>query len=160
MLHCDMVAILAIRSDWLSNPESDVVWRVSDCHYGHHLGYWKWTIKQFWISMSPWCLPSSFCSICLTVWEETGFCEFQDGGHLGYWNRTILAILISITPKYLPPCLSSIRLIVQEQMWFEDFQDGCHGGHLGYQNGTILAILNLHSAPMPSTKFPLYLTYC
>ena len=38
-------------------------------------------------------------------------------------------------------------------MWFEDFQDGCHGGHLGYQNGTILAILNLHAAPMPSTKF-------
>ena len=45
-------------------------------------------------------------------------------------------------------------------MWFEDFQDGCHGGHLGYQNGTILAILNLHTAPMPSTKFPLHPTYC
>ena len=48
---------------------------------------------------------------------------------------------------------------VREQMWFEDFQDGCDGGHLGYQNGTILAILNLHAAPMPSTKFPLHLTY-
>ena len=45
-------------------------------------------------------------------------------------------------------------------MWYEDFQDGCHGGHLGYQNETILAILNLHAAPMPSTKFPLHPTYC
>ena len=45
-------------------------------------------------------------------------------------------------------------------MWFEDFQDGCHGGHLGYQNETISAILNLHVAPMPFTKFPLYQTYC
>ena len=45
-------------------------------------------------------------------------------------------------------------------MWFQDFQDGCHDGHLGYLNGTILAILNLHAAPMPSTKFPLHPTYC
>ena len=30
---------------------------------------------------------------------------------------------------------------------------------LGYQNGTILAILNLHVAPMPSTKCPLHPTY-
>ena len=44
-------------------------------------------------------------------------------------------------------------------MWFEDFQNSCHGGHLGYQNRTILAILNLHVAPMPSTKFWLHPTY-
>ena len=44
-------------------------------------------------------------------------------------------------------------------MLFEDFQDGRHGGHLGYQNRTVLAILNLHAAPMPSTKFQLNLTY-
>ena len=43
-------------------------------------------------------------------------------------------------------------------MWFENFQDGWHGGHLGYQNRTILAILNLHAAPMPSTKIPLHPT--
>ena len=42
---------------------------------------------------------------------------------------------------------------------FEDFKDGHHGGHLRYQNGTILAILNLHVAPMSSTKFQLNLTY-
>ena len=44
-------------------------------------------------------------------------------------------------------------------MWFEDFKDGHHGGHLGHQNGTTLAILNLHVALIPSTKFPLNLTY-
>ena len=38
------------------------------------------------------CLPSSFSSIQLTVWEEM-FEEFQDGHHLGYQNGTILAIL-------------------------------------------------------------------
>ena len=51
--------------------------------------------KQFWISMSLRCLPSSFGSIQLKVWEMS-FEEFQDshhGGHLGYRNWTILAIL-------------------------------------------------------------------
>ena len=43
--------------------------------------------------MSPLCLPSSFGSIWLTVWEEMWFEEFQDGGQLGYWNRMVLAIL-------------------------------------------------------------------
>ena len=33
-----------------------------DCYYGHHLGYWNWTIQQFWISISPWCPLSSFGS--------------------------------------------------------------------------------------------------
>ena len=42
--------------------------------------------------MSPRCLPSSFGSIWLTVWEEMWSDEFH-GGHLGYWNRMILAIL-------------------------------------------------------------------
>ena len=52
--------------------------------------------KQFWISMSLRCLPSSFGSIGPTVWKEMSFEEFQDGrhgGHLGYRNGTILAIL-------------------------------------------------------------------
>ena len=107
-------------------------------------------------SESPLCLQSSFRSIWFTVWEKMCF-EFQDGPHLVYWNRMILAILIFSNAQCLPSSLSSIRLTVPEQMWFEDFQDGCHGGHLGYLNGTILAILNLHTAPMPSTKFPLHL---
>ena len=47
-------------------------------------------------SESLCCLPLSFPSIRLTVWEEISFQEFQDGrygGHLGYQNGTILAIL-------------------------------------------------------------------
>ena len=60
----------------------------------------------------------------------------------------------------MPPIKLQLNLTsVWKQMWFTDFQDGCHGGHLGYQNGNILAILNLHAAPMLSTKFPLHPTY-
>ena len=50
----------------------------------------------FWISVSLWCLPSSFSSIQLTVWEEISYEKFQDGfhgDHLGYRNGTILAML-------------------------------------------------------------------
>ena len=69
------------------------------CHHGHHPGYWNWMIQQFWITISPRRLPSSFGSTWLTVWEEMWF---QDGGHLGHWNRRILAILnFHITP--MPP---------------------------------------------------------
>ena len=35
------------------------------------------------LSMSLWCLPSSFGSIWLMVWEEMSFEEFQDGHDLG-----------------------------------------------------------------------------
>ena len=151
---------------WLSdqiafnNSESDVVWRVSRLPPWHHLGYWNWMIQQFWISISPRCLPSSFGSTWLTVWEEMWFEEFQDGGHLGHWNRRILSILnFHITP--MPPIMFKLNQTYPlVQMWFQDFQDGCHGGHLGYQNGIILAILNLHAAPMPSIKFLLHPTYC
>ena len=107
--------------------------------------------------VSPQCLPSNFTLNWLMVWEEMWF-EIQDGHHLEYWNRMILAILSFPNAQCPPSSLSSIRLIVQEQMWFED-QDGCQGGHLGYQNGTNLVILNLHAAPMPSTKFLLHQTY-
>ena len=55
--------------------------------------------------MSLRCLPSSFGSIGLTVWEEISFKEFQDGhhgGHLQYRNRTILVILnLYVAP--IPP---------------------------------------------------------
>ena len=64
-----------------------------DCHHGCHLGYWNWTIQQFWISMSLSCLPSNFSSTWRTVWEEMWYEEFQDGDHLGHWNRRTLAIL-------------------------------------------------------------------
>ena len=55
----------------------------------------RW-FQQFWISMSPQCLPPSFGSIQLTVWEEMWFENFQDGNHgshPGYRNRIVLAIL-------------------------------------------------------------------
>ena len=51
--------------------------------------------------MSLWCLPSSFGSIWLTVWEEVSFEEFH-GGHLGYRTRTILAIL-NLYKALMPP---------------------------------------------------------
>ena len=43
-------------------------------------------------------------------------------------------------------------------MSFEDFQAARHGDYLGYLNVLILTILNLHVAPMLSTKFGLNLT--
>ena len=107
--------------------------------------------------MSPQCLPSSFSSPWLTVWEEMWIEEFQAGAILDTGTEAILNFHNTPMPQ---SCLSSIRLTIWKQIWFEDFHNGCHGCHLGYQNRTILAILNLHAAPMPSTTFPLNLTYC
>ena len=92
--------------------------------------------------MWPQCLPSSFDSIQLMVWEEMLFKEFQDG-RLAYQNRTILAILnLYVAP--MPPI----------KFWLNpSYSLGGDGGHLGYQNRTILAILNLYVAPMPPIKF-------
>ena len=129
-----------------------------DCHHGCYLGYWNWMIQQFWISISLWCLPSSFGSTWLTVWEEMWFEEFQDGGHLGHWNRRILAILnFRNTP--MPPIM--FKLIqtfpsVADVIW--RFSRWHRGGHLGYWNGTILAILDLCVTLMPPEKFWLNLT--
>ena len=90
-----------------------------DCHHGRHLGYWNWTMQQFWISMSPRCLPSSFASTWLTVWEEMWFEEFQDGGHLGHWNWWTLAIL-NFHNKPMPPImfkLSQTYRSVADVIW-------------------------------------------
>ena len=82
--------------------------KFQDCHYGRHLGYWNWMIQQFWISISPRYLPSSFGSTWLTVWKEIWFEKFQDGDHLGHWNRRILAILnFHITP--MPPIMFKLN---------------------------------------------------
>ena len=56
-------------------------------------------------------------------------------------------------PTCLSPSFGSIRLTFREQTTIEDFQDGHRSGHFEYSNIMILAILNLHVAPMPSTKF-------
>ena len=75
----------------------DVVWRFS--RWPPWQSSWILEQNSFSNSESPCyfrCLPSSFSSIRLTVWEEMLFEDFQDdrhGCHLGYRNRTILAIL-------------------------------------------------------------------
>ena len=93
--------------------------KFQDCHHSRHLGYWNWTMQQFWISMSPRCLPWSFASTWLTVWEEIWFEEFQAGGHLGHWNRWTLAILkFHNTP--MPPIMfkhNQIYHLVADVIW-------------------------------------------
>ena len=72
----------------------DVVWRIS--RWPPRRPSWISERNNFSNSESLWCLPLSFRSIRLTVWEEMSFEEFQDGrhgGHLGYRGGTILAIL-------------------------------------------------------------------
>ena len=58
------------------------------------------------------CLPTSFGSIRLMVWEEMSFEEFQagrHGSHLGYQNGTILAILnLYVAP--MPPIKFQLNL--------------------------------------------------
>ena len=61
--------------------------------------------KQCWISMLLQCLPSSFGSIWLMVWEEMWFVKFQDGphcGHLEYQQGMIIAILNLCITVMLP----------------------------------------------------------
>ena len=65
--------------------------------------------------MSLRCLPSSLGSICIAVWEEMPFEEFQNGccgSHLVCQNGTNLAVLNLMSPQCLPPSCSLIRLIV------------------------------------------------
>ena len=89
----------------LSNPESDVFWRISRWPSWWPAWMSEWNELQFWISMSPQCLPPSFSLIRLTVQEQMSFQDFQaghHGGHLGSWNWTNLAILnLHVTP--MPP---------------------------------------------------------
>ena len=117
-----------------SNPEADVVWRVS--------------------SLPPW-LPSwilelndlAFLNLHVTPMPPIKFkpnltyhlredVVWRISRWPPWWPSWKLEkqFWISITPQCLPSSLRSIGLTVWEQMWFEDFQDDCHGGHLGYQN--------------------------
>ena len=74
-------------------------------------------IQQFWISMSPQCLPPSFSLIQLTVWEQMAFQDFQDGHHgghlgywyLGYWYQTSSAIL-NLHVTLMPPTQFGLSL--------------------------------------------------
>ena len=133
------------------------------------------------------CLPPSFRSIRLTVWERITIQDFKDGHH-GYhhgydgdvenWDKILtdirmrdgpwstdhgISVLeyswISVSPTYLPPSFGSSWLTNREQLRCEDFQDGHLGGHLRYRNRTSLLILNLYVAPMPPIKFELNLHF-
>ena len=142
---------------WL-NPTyglgGDVVWRISR---------WppSWTSErndflQFWISMSPRCLQSSFGSVWLTVWEEMSFEELQDGrhdGHLGYRNGTILAILNLYIALML---LIKFRLNLTYGLG-GDVVWRCRILNIGTER--FLAILNLCATVMPPIKFQLNWTY-
>ena len=96
---------------WLSDQiafsdlESDDVWRVSRL-----LSWppsWKLELNDFSNSEFP-CLPTSFSSIWLTVWENMWFQKFQDGchcSHLGYHlhhlhNITMPPIKFKLNPTY------------------------------------------------------------
>ena len=95
---------------WLSRTYGlggDVVWRISRWRHCGHLGYRNGTILAILISVLLWCLPSSFGSIRLTIWEEMSFEEFQDCCHyLGYRNGTILAIFNPLSLWCLPSSFS------------------------------------------------------
>ena len=58
--------------------------------------------------MSLRCLPPSFTSTWLTVWEEMWFEEFQDGSHLGHWNNWTLAIL-NFHNTLMPPIMFKLN---------------------------------------------------
>ena len=118
----------------------------------------KW-FEQFWISMSPQCLPQSFGSIWLTIRELLRFEDFQEGhlgGHLRYLND-FLQFWIFVSLRCLPSSFGWIRIMVWEEMSFEEFQDGRHGSHLECWDETNLAVL--HFSPVPHIKFQLSPTY-
>ena len=93
---------------WL-NPTfgcgGDVIWRISRWRLWRPSWILEWNNFSNSESLSLWCLPSSFSSIGLRVWEEMSFEEFQDGhhgGHLEYGNVMILAIL-NLCVTVMPP---------------------------------------------------------
>ena len=117
MLHCAMMAILAIRSNcfkqfriWcclksfkIATMAAILDIRTNRCSNSEFLCH-------------PRCLPSSFASTWITVWEEMWFEEFQAGGH---WNRWTLAILnFHNTP--MPPIMFKLNQtyrLVADVIW-------------------------------------------
>ena len=100
-----VAAIVDIITKWFSNSES--LWILATI-----LDSGMKQIQQFWISVSLWCLPSSFGSIRLLVWEEMSIEEFQDGchgGQLGHQNGMILAIL-NLYVASMPPITFQLNL--------------------------------------------------
>ena len=112
--------------------------------------------------MSLWCLPSSFGSIRLALWEML----FGKILRWPPWRPSWISEWEDFSNSEFP-CQNdaSHQVLAQSHMvWegmaFEEFKVGRHGGHFGNRNGTILAILNLYITTMPPIKFRLNLSYC
>ena len=89
------------------------------------------------------CLPSSFGSTWLMVWEMMSFEEFQDGccgGHLGYWGNCPIKFWLNLTYSLGGDVVWRIS-----RSWISEQK--------------ILAILNLCVIVMPPIKFQLSRTY-
>ena len=87
--------------------------------------------QQFWISVSLWCLPSSFSSIWLRVWEEMSFEEFQDG-HRG---------------SHLCHCVASHQVSAQSDLAF--------GRRCRLKNFKMATVAAICVTVMPPIKFQL-----
>ena len=123
-----------------------------DGHNGGHLRYWnRMNLAILNLQVTPMSptkcrLNPTYCSGADLVWIFSRWPPWRPSSIL---ERNEFSHSESLSS------FSSMRLTVWEELSFQDFQDG---DHLGYRNGMILTILNLHVAPMPSTKFGLSLT--
>ena len=77
---------------------ADEVWRFSRWPPWGPLRYRNRTIFAILNLYVLQCLPSSLSSICITVWEEMLFEEFQDGCRNGT-NLAVLNLHVSLMPR-------------------------------------------------------------
>ena len=93
-----------------------------DCHHGRHLGYWNWMIQQFWISISPRCLPPSFGStwrfknfkMAATPWRPSWISE--------WYNFSNFEFLCHYDASHQVSAQSDLGF--RRSCRFEEFQDG------------------------------------
>ena len=120
---------------------------------------------QFWISISPQCLPRSFGSIWFTIQDRWGLKIFKMatlGGHLRYQTRTILAFLnLYVTP--MPPIkfgLNPLYGMGGDVFWrisrWPPWQPSWTSEWNKFSSSESLC---LHVPQMPPTKFQLNPTY-
>ena len=96
-----------------------------DCHRGAILDIGKERLYQFWISMSLWCLPSSFSSIEFRVigdvvrriskgppWRPSWISERNNFSNFEFGKERLYQFWISVSLWCLPLSFSSIRLRV------------------------------------------------
>ena len=161
MLHCAMVAILAIRSDclqqfktwcclksfkiatmavildngteWFSNSESPFHPDASNQ-----------------VSAQPDCLGGD------VIWRISRWWPFWTLEQKDFSNSE--SLILNLYVASMTPIKFWLWPIVWE-ISFEEFQDGCRDGHLEYLNRRILAILNLCVTVMLPIRFWLNPTY-